>query len=87
VGYPTKISASGGKVMFDDDQETPNAQVVDYEFEVAATTSPTSSIDAERVVLRLRGGDTPNKLVVRRGLKRAAGDPEVNEANLALLLR
>ena len=34
VDYPTKISASGGKVMFDDDQETPNVQMVDYEFEV-----------------------------------------------------
>ncbi len=34
VTYPTKISAAGGKVMFDDDQETPNVLMVDYEFDV-----------------------------------------------------
>jgi len=34
VTYPTRITASGGKVMFDDDQETPNVLMVDYEFDV-----------------------------------------------------
>jgi predicted dehydrogenase len=34
VTYPTKISASGGKVVFDDDQETPNVLMVNYEFNV-----------------------------------------------------
>ena len=34
VTYPTKISATGAKVMFDDDQETPNVLMVDYEFNV-----------------------------------------------------
>ncbi|MFB3777138.1 MAG: Gfo/Idh/MocA family protein [Bryobacteraceae bacterium] len=34
VRYPKKISATGGKFMFDDDQETPNVLTVSYEFEV-----------------------------------------------------
>ena len=34
VKYPTKISAMGGKYMFDDDQETPNTLTATYEFEV-----------------------------------------------------
>ncbi len=34
VTYPKKISATGAKVMFDDDQETPNYLTVNYEFEV-----------------------------------------------------
>ena len=32
AGFPTKISAIGGHVMFDDDQETPNVLNVGYEF-------------------------------------------------------
>jgi predicted dehydrogenase len=32
VGFPTKVSAIGGHVMFDDDQETPNVLTVGYEF-------------------------------------------------------
>ncbi len=32
VTYPTKVSATGAKVMFDDDQETPNLLNVSYEF-------------------------------------------------------
>jgi predicted dehydrogenase len=32
VKYPTKISAIGGHVMFDDDQETPNTLTASYEF-------------------------------------------------------
>jgi predicted dehydrogenase len=32
VTYPTKVSASGGHFMFDDDQQTPNTAVVTYEF-------------------------------------------------------
>ena len=32
VKYPAKISAMGGHYMFDDDQETPNTMVVNYEF-------------------------------------------------------
>jgi predicted dehydrogenase len=32
VGFPTKVSAIGGHVMFDDDQETPNILNVAYEF-------------------------------------------------------
>ncbi len=32
VKYPTKVSAIGGKYMFDDDQETPNTLAVAYEF-------------------------------------------------------
>ncbi len=35
VTHPTKISAIGGKYMFDDDQETPNTLTASYEFEVA----------------------------------------------------
>jgi predicted dehydrogenase len=34
VRYPTKISAIGGKFMFDDDQETPNTINCAYEFDV-----------------------------------------------------
>ncbi|MGQ9634162.1 MAG: Gfo/Idh/MocA family protein [Bryobacteraceae bacterium] len=34
VTYPTFVTAVGGKVMFDDDQETPNVLTVGYEFEV-----------------------------------------------------
>jgi predicted dehydrogenase len=33
VKYPTKVSAVGGKFMFDDDQETPNTLAVAYEFD------------------------------------------------------
>ena len=33
VKYPTKVSAIGGKYMFDDDQETPNTLAVAYEFD------------------------------------------------------
>jgi predicted dehydrogenase len=33
VKYPTKVSAVGGKYMFDDDQETPNTLAVAYEFD------------------------------------------------------
>jgi predicted dehydrogenase len=32
VNHPTKISAIGGKYMFDDDQETPNTMNVSWEF-------------------------------------------------------
>jgi hypothetical protein len=32
VTYPTKVSAMGSHFMFDDDQETPNTLVVNYEF-------------------------------------------------------
>jgi predicted dehydrogenase len=32
VGFPSKVSAIGGHVMFDDDQETPNVLNVAYEF-------------------------------------------------------
>jgi predicted dehydrogenase len=35
VKYPTKISSMGGHYMFDDDQETPNTQVANFEFEEA----------------------------------------------------
>jgi predicted dehydrogenase len=34
VTHPTKISAIGGKFMFDDDQETPNTITATYEFNV-----------------------------------------------------
>jgi len=33
VKYPTKISSMGGHFMFDDDQETPNTQMVTFEFD------------------------------------------------------
>jgi predicted dehydrogenase len=33
VKHPTKISAIGGKFMFDDDQETPNTLTATYEFD------------------------------------------------------
>jgi predicted dehydrogenase len=32
VKYPTKVSAMGGKYMFDDDQETPNTLVARFDF-------------------------------------------------------
>ena len=32
VTYPTKVSATGGHFMFDDDQETPNTLIASYEF-------------------------------------------------------
>jgi predicted dehydrogenase len=34
VTHPTKVSAVGGKFMFDDDQETPNTITATYEFDV-----------------------------------------------------
>ena len=34
VTHPTKVSAIGGKFMFDDDQETPNTISASYEFDV-----------------------------------------------------
>lgn len=33
VTHPTKVSAIGAKVMFDDDQETPNVLMANYEFD------------------------------------------------------
>jgi predicted dehydrogenase len=33
VTYPTKVSAMGGHVMFDDDQETPNVLAASFEFD------------------------------------------------------
>src|SRR5450759_5225337 len=33
VKYPTKVSAIGGHFMFDDDQETPNTMVANFEFD------------------------------------------------------
>jgi predicted dehydrogenase len=33
VTYPTKVSATGGHFMFDDDQETPNTIIASYEFD------------------------------------------------------
>ena len=35
VKYPTKVSAIGGHVMFDDDQETPNVLTATFEFDAA----------------------------------------------------
>ena len=35
VTHPTKVSAIGGKFMFDDDQETPNTLSASFEFDVA----------------------------------------------------
>jgi len=34
VKFPTKVSAIGAKVMFDDDQETPNVLTCSYEFDM-----------------------------------------------------
>jgi predicted dehydrogenase len=34
VTHPTKVSAIGGKFMFDDDQETPNTLTASFEFDV-----------------------------------------------------
>jgi hypothetical protein len=34
VAHPTKVSAIGGKFMFDDDQETPNTLTAAWEFDV-----------------------------------------------------
>jgi hypothetical protein len=41
---------------------------------------------AKRVVLSLRNGDTPTLIYVRRGLQAVSGSPEVNEANVRLLV-
>ena len=38
VTHPTKVSAIGGKFMFDDDQETPNTMTASYEFNVGGKT-------------------------------------------------
>ena len=35
VTHPTKVSAIGGKFMFDDAQETPNTISASFEFDVA----------------------------------------------------
>ncbi|MCX6624981.1 MAG: Gfo/Idh/MocA family oxidoreductase [Acidobacteria bacterium] len=33
VRYPTKVSSMGGHFLFDDDQETPNTQIAEFEFD------------------------------------------------------
>jgi predicted dehydrogenase len=38
VDYPTRVSAGGGKYFFDDDQETPDTQVVTWDFGDKAIT-------------------------------------------------
>ena len=38
VDFPTRVSASGGKYYFDDDQETPDTQLVTYEYPEATLT-------------------------------------------------
>ncbi len=38
VTHPTKVTAVGGKFMFDDDQETPNTISASYEFNVGGKT-------------------------------------------------
>ena len=38
VDYPRRVSAGGGKYFFDDDQETPDTQVVTYDFGDKAIT-------------------------------------------------
>ncbi len=41
---------------------------------------------AKKILLCLRRGQQADTIVVRRGIQRVTGDPQVNEANLALLL-
>jgi predicted dehydrogenase len=45
VGFPTKVSAIGGHVMFDDDQETPN--VLNAAFEFASPNGPRRLMEFE----------------------------------------
>src|SRR3954470_11458755 len=45
VKYPTKVSAIGGKFMFDDDQETPNT--LNCAFEFAEAGKPTKMMEFE----------------------------------------
>jgi predicted dehydrogenase len=45
VGFPTKVAAIGGHVMFDDDQETPN--VLNAAFEFASPTGPRRLMEFE----------------------------------------
>ena len=33
VDYPTRVTSSGGRYRYDDDQETPDTQTVDFEFD------------------------------------------------------
>jgi len=39
VRYPTRVTAAGGKFMFEDDQETPNTLTALYEFDAPGTPS------------------------------------------------
>ena len=48
VKYPTRISAMGGKYMFDDDQETPNTLVATFEFEAPAARARRGVAERER---------------------------------------
>jgi GFO/IDH/MocA oxidoreductase family protein len=41
VTHPTRVSAIGGKFMFDDDQETPNTITATYEFDLKAEATST----------------------------------------------
>ena len=54
-GVPTRVSSTGGKFVFDDDQETPNTQTATFDY------------GDSRITFEVRGLMTPGEGDVRRG--------------------
>ena len=67
VGFPNKVSAIGGHVMFKDDQETPNILNCSFEFDMPDGTPPHPGIRSPPLDDQHGSGDRHARLWRRRG--------------------
>ena len=81
VSYPTKVSSMGAHFMFDDDQETPNTMVVNYEF-VRPNGKPVLMVFETRHWLTNGEGGVGGLVPVRRrGGRQGQQAPEMQQNN------